>query len=82
MATSSSQPIAARVNRAFWMEGKVHNVGEKISVPPALASELYAAGKIERADMEPSELHKQALLDIKMKADRKSAGVKVGKAAA
>lgn len=76
MATSSSQPIKARVNRAFYMSGRVLAVGDTVDLPPALASELYAAGKIERADMSPSVNHAEALAAAKAKAERKSGGKK------
>lgn len=78
MATGhqTNQPVSARVNRAFWYEGKVYEVGSKLALPPAVASELYAAGKIERADLEPSPMHKQALLEVKAKAERKASAIK------
>lgn len=77
MATSSSQPIKARVNRAFVLSGRVLSVGDTVDLPPALATELHATAKIERADLPPSADHAAALAAAKAKAERKG-GKKAG----
>jgi hypothetical protein len=73
MASATNQPIKVRVNRAFYFDGKALPVGAEVSIPPALAAELDGAGKIERADREPSQAHKAALVNAALKAERKGA---------
>lgn len=74
MAATSNQPIKVRVNRSFYFDGKPLAVGTEVSIPPALAAELDGAGKIERADREPSAVHKAALQVASLKAERKAGG--------
>ena len=76
MATNSpNQPIRVRVNRPFMYETKARAVGDEMTLPPSLASELWAAGKVERSDREPSEYHREQLEFQKSKAARKAAVV-------
>jgi hypothetical protein len=82
MATSHNQPIKVRVNRAFWLDGKVQKVGDTVDLAPALASELYGAGKVERGDREPSDAHREALQAAKAKAARKDVRKTSGSVAA
>lgn len=69
-----NQPIKVRVNRAFWLNGVVQQVGDEISLNPALANELAGARKVERADLEPSEEHKKLLAEVAARAKRKAEG--------
>jgi hypothetical protein len=73
MATQrqTESQIKCRVNRPFWKDGRVHDIGSELVLPAALASELYAAGKVERAENEPSDYHRQQLADAKARQARK-----------
>lgn len=66
MATQAHRKI--RVNRAFYFEGKVRQVGEELTVPTLLYSELATARKCELTDNEPSEDHLRAKAEAQAKA--------------
>lgn len=64
MATQPSHR-KVRINRPFFMEGKRREVGEEVSLPLALASELMTARKVEPAEIEPTAEHLRALAEAK-----------------
>lgn len=66
MATQAHRKI--RVNRAFYFEGKLRQVGDEFTVPTLLYSELATARKCELAENEPSEDHLRAKAEAQAKA--------------
>lgn len=76
-----NQPIKVRVNRAFWLNGEVKNIGDELPLAPSLANELAGAGKVERADLDPSEEHVKRLAEAKARAKRKALGPQVSDSA-
>lgn len=67
MATQPQQR-KLRVNRPFILDGKRREVGDEVTVPLALASELMTANKAEPAENEPSAAHLAAKAEAKARA--------------
>ena len=73
MATQPHRKI--RVNRAFYYEGKLRQVGDELTVPTLLYSELVTARKCELTENEPSEDHLRAKAEAAAKAKAHKAAV-------
>lgn len=53
MSTPAQTPTAAIVvTRAFWLQGQVRAVGDRLEVPEPLAAELIGVNKAVRAPAE------------------------------